>query len=127
MYWWRVTKYDPRYRDKSGRYLRDEWVGAAQIGKEFVDGALTKEEYIRVEDLYAAAVARFWTASGEPPLQIQALELSSSFGLPPVADELDDVGFGDWRPVNGERVPSARLEAVIQSLTFHGATALSLA
>lgn len=117
MYWWRVTKYDPRYRDESGRYLRDEWIGAAQIGEEFVDGIdgiLTEEEYIRVEGLYAAAVVRFWTASGEPPLQIQALELSSSFGLPSESDELDDVGFGDWRPVNGERVPSARLEAIVR-------------
>src|SRR5215831_19313867 len=102
MYWWRVTKYDPRYRDKSGRYLRDEWIGASQIGSEFVDGVLSEGEYLRVEGLYAAAVVQFWRASGEPPLQIQALEVSSPFGLPPQTDELSDVGFGDWRPVNGK-------------------------
>src|SRR5215471_12313219 len=114
MYWWRVTKYDPRYRDKSGLYLRDEWIGASQIGSEFVDGVLSQEEYLRVEGLYAAAVVQFWMASGEPPLQIQALECSSSFGLPPQTDELGDVGFGDWRPVNGECVPAARLEALVR-------------
>src|SRR5215510_7191053 len=102
MYWWRVTKYDPRYRDKSGAYLRDEWIGAAQIGEAFVDGVLTQEEYLRVEGLHAEAAVRLWKASGEPPLQIQALELSTPFGLAPTTDSLDDVGFGDWRPVNGE-------------------------
>src|SRR5262245_16714484 len=114
MHWWRVTKYDPRYRDRTGRYLRDEWIGAAQIGEEFVDGVLTQEEYVRVEGLYAAAVVRLWTASGEPALQIQALEPQSGFGLPPQTDDLHDVGFGDWRPVNGERVHGAGLEALVR-------------
>jgi len=114
MYWWLVTKYDPQYRDASRRYLRDEWIGPAQIGEAFVDGVLTQEEYVRVEGLYAAAVVRLWTASGEPALQIQGLELASGFGLPPQTDDLDDVGFGDWLPVNGERAPAARLEALVR-------------
>ena len=34
----RITKYDPQFRDEQGGYLRDEWIGAGQIGDAFVDG-----------------------------------------------------------------------------------------
>ena len=112
---WRISKYDPRFRDKSGRYLRDEWIGAAQIGKAFAGEILTRDEYLRVERLYVAAVLHLWKASGAPSLQIQALEQSpSGFGMPPQSDDLLDVGFGGWRPVNGEAVLPAFLEAMVR-------------
>ncbi len=112
---WRITKYDPRFRDKSGRYLRDEWTGAAQIGEAYAGKILTSDEYLRVESLYVAAVLHLWKAAGAPSLQIQALELSTSgFGLPPQSDDLLDVGFGDWRPVNGEVVPPAVFETLVR-------------
>jgi len=38
-----ITKYDPQYRI-NGIYTRNEWCGK-DIGKEFVDGVLTLEEY----------------------------------------------------------------------------------
>jgi hypothetical protein len=112
MFCWRVTKYDPRFRDEAGCYLRDEWIGAAQIGTEFADGVLTREEYLRVESLYVAALSRMWNTCGSPALQIQGLEVGAPFGLPPKDDSLDDVGFDDWRPVNGDYVPAARVDAM---------------
>src|SRR5438128_1182732 len=74
--YWRISKYDPQFRDQSGRYLRDEWIGAAQIGKAFGGETLTTDEYLRVERLYVAAVLHLWKASGAPSLQIQALQPS---------------------------------------------------
>lgn len=114
MFWWRVSKYDPAFRDASGRYLRDEWIGPAQIGEEFPDGVLTREEYLRVESLLTAAVLLLWRACGEPPLQIRALEGPGMFGLPPASDELDDVGFEGWRPANGEYVPGGLVGAMVR-------------
>jgi hypothetical protein len=97
---WRISKYDPRHRDQHGAYQRDEWTASSDIGKAFVDGVLTEREYLRVEGPYVSAVRRLWNEAGEPPLQIQGLE---TYGAP---GPLGDVGFGDWRPANGELVPS---------------------
>jgi hypothetical protein len=65
---WRVTKYDPRHRDSQGRYKRDEWIGPAQIGQTFPDGALTEAEYLRVENLYIAAALAF-LRTGSPSME----------------------------------------------------------
>jgi hypothetical protein len=95
--------------------MRDEWTGAGQIGEAFVDGVLTESEYRRVEGLYASALRLLWMESGQPTLQIQALETSVHFGLPAQLPTLDDVGFGGWRPENGEFIPGAQLlEAVVR-------------
>jgi hypothetical protein len=51
---YRVTKYDPRLRDPSGRYLLDEWTSAGDVGRPFGGVLLTYEEYRRVEDAYVA-------------------------------------------------------------------------
>ncbi len=113
---WQITKYDPQFRHERGGYLRDEWIGASQIGEAFpLDGVLTESEYRRVEGLYASAARLLWMESGQPPLQIQSLETSCFFELPAQLDTLDDVGFADWRPVNGEFIPGAHLlEAVVR-------------
>jgi hypothetical protein len=101
---WRITKYNPRFRhERGGYYLRDEWTSRSEIGKTFVDGVLTESEYRRVEGLYASAARLLWMASGQPPLQIQALEPNRP--PPTQSDPLGDVGFAGWRPVNGEFVP----------------------
>jgi hypothetical protein len=122
-----VTKYDPRFRNEAGHYLRDEWTEAWELGTNFADGVLTREEYLRVESLYVAAVSRFWKACGAPPLQIQGLEWPpQDYSLdevvqkkalevgPPQDNSLDEVGFDDWRPVNGDYVPAARVEAMVR-------------
>jgi hypothetical protein len=113
---WQITKYDPQFRSERGVYLRDEWTGAGEIGEAFpFGGVLTESEYRRVEGLYASAARLLWMESGQPPLQIQSLETSCFFGLPAQLDTLDDVGFADWRPVNGEFILGAHLlEAVVR-------------
>lgn len=109
MHWWRISKYDPRFRDGSGRYLRDEWIGAGQIGQVCGGTLLTEEEYLRVESLYVAAVLLCWKASGAPALEIRALETSAPFGLPAQQASLADVGFGAWRPRDGELVATSNV------------------
>jgi hypothetical protein len=113
MHGWRISKYDPRFRDEHGLYQKDEWIGAGQIGEVFPDGVLSEQEYLRVEDLYVSAVLRLWIAAGEPALQIRALETSAPFGLPAQSDSLADVGFRGWFPSEGASITQAALIAAI--------------
>ncbi len=31
---WRVTKYNPTFRDENGTYIKDEWTSFSDIGKK---------------------------------------------------------------------------------------------
>lgn len=60
MFHWRVTKYNPKYRNERGIYLKDEWIMYSQIGTECgEEGILTFEDYLKVEDAYVAAIIAF--------------------------------------------------------------------
>ena len=56
MYYWRVTKYNPIYRDAQGRYTREEWTSIEDIGKLYKGEELTVEEYEVIENAYVEAV-----------------------------------------------------------------------
>src|SRR5262249_56008880 len=43
----RVTKYDPRFRDSRGAYMREDWIAMSDIGKSFEGVTLTASEYER--------------------------------------------------------------------------------
>jgi hypothetical protein len=58
-YSYRVTKYNPLYRDPRGFYLREEWTSVSDIGKTFCGKKLTPTEYLKVEGLYLAAITAF--------------------------------------------------------------------
>jgi len=61
---YRVTKYDPAFRDKSGAYTKDEWTIFKQIGETFSGVQLTSEEYERVEEAYIQAAMSFLREGG---------------------------------------------------------------
>jgi hypothetical protein len=70
----RITKYDPTNRDRSGAYLADEWISKSQIGRSFGGVNLTPTEYQRTEDAYITAAMAFVQESGGDSLRIIALE-----------------------------------------------------
>jgi nucleoside-triphosphatase len=55
---YRVTKYDPAFRDRAGRYLREEWTSVGDIGRSFGGVVLTREEYRRVEVAHVVSRSR---------------------------------------------------------------------
>ena len=59
MFEYRVTKYDPVFRDREGRYLREEWTSVGDIGRSFGGVVLTSEESRRVEDAHVETVLAF--------------------------------------------------------------------
>ncbi len=58
-YQWRITKYNPAYRNAEGHYLRDEWTSASEIGKSFLGEILTLDDYLQVEKAYVDTVMKF--------------------------------------------------------------------
>jgi hypothetical protein len=70
----RVTKYDPAYRDRRGAYSRDEWTSIGDIGRAFAGVILTEPEYQRVEDAYAETAVAFLREAGVSTLAVAGLE-----------------------------------------------------
>lgn len=49
---YRITKYNPKNRDKNGVYSKEEWTSISDIGKCFGEYTLTASDYLKVEDQY---------------------------------------------------------------------------
>jgi len=79
MFCWRITKYNPTYRDKKGAYLRDEWTAYSDIGRTYNNKKITFDDYIKVEDAYIASIISFMELTKTEGLSIVGLE---SRGLP---------------------------------------------
>jgi hypothetical protein len=92
---YRVTKYDPAWRDDRGAYTREEWTSYGDIGQTFGGQRLTPDEYQRVEDAYVSAALGFLHEAGVKTLTVEGLEAQgnapsvaagSSLGLSDVAE-----------------------------------------
>ncbi len=71
---YRVTKYNPTFRDPSGAYTHDEWSSFHDIGRSFDGVKLTRSEYQLVEDAYVAAADAFLREGAVPQLVVRNLE-----------------------------------------------------
>ncbi|MFN7253258.1 MAG: hypothetical protein ACK4M9_21160 [Anaerobacillus sp.] len=73
-YQWRITKYNPDYRDENGYYtLKEEWTCPSEIGK-IIDGKeFTLEEYLDIEAKYIDTLIAFIIESGLNTLRILQL------------------------------------------------------
>jgi hypothetical protein len=74
MYGWRITKYNPAFRDERGAYLYDEWISVSEIGESFGGEVLTFEEYRKIENAYVLTTLRFLTEAGLSSLKVTSLE-----------------------------------------------------
>src|SRR5438876_10123615 len=77
MFGWRITKYDPAYRNAAGAYLKDEWTSVSDIGKSFDGKALTVEEYRSVENAYVSTALRFLSEANLNCLNVTSLETNN--------------------------------------------------
>jgi hypothetical protein len=73
---YRVTKYNPAFRDRSGAYTKVEWTMFGQIGQTFSGGVLTSDEYERIEDAYIQAALSFLRESGLLSMRVAGLKHS---------------------------------------------------
>lgn len=51
-----LSKFNPEFRTKDGKYLKNEWTSISDIGQIFDDGLLTSKEYLSVEANYILAI-----------------------------------------------------------------------
>lgn len=49
---YRITKYNPRFRNSDDVFLNHEWTSYSDIGKTFNGAVLSKGDYIKVEKQY---------------------------------------------------------------------------
>jgi hypothetical protein len=80
---YRVTKYDPAFRDTDGSYRKSEWTSYFDVGKTFDGVRLTKANYLKTEDSYLFAIESFLNESAINSLRLIGLENPSETTLPP--------------------------------------------
>ena len=73
-YEFRITKYNPRLRNKSGHYLIDEWTEYSDIGKSFNGIILTMNEYRNFENRYINSAIMMLTEAGIDEMIVENLE-----------------------------------------------------
>lgn len=56
---YRITKYNPTFRNSLGWYEKNDWTSISDIGKQFDGKELTFEDYIKIEDAYVQAIMLF--------------------------------------------------------------------
>lgn len=59
MFSYRITKFDPKYRNELGHFLNNDWTSISEIGKKFDGKELTFEDYKKIEDAYVHAIMLF--------------------------------------------------------------------
>ena len=74
MYYYRVSKYNPKLRDSFGNYLADDWTSYSDIGKMYLGKKLTFEEYKKVELSYIKFVLFSMKKTNIKHLKIEKLE-----------------------------------------------------
>nr|WP_295970778.1 hypothetical protein [uncultured Bacillus sp.] len=63
-YQWRITKYNPAFRDLDGNYTKiTEWTSASEIGKTFNGKPFTLNDYLCTENAYVSTVLKFLSES----------------------------------------------------------------
>jgi hypothetical protein len=71
---YRVTKYNPAFRNLAGGYTREEWTSVKDVGRLFGGIVLTQEEYGRIEYAYVQVALAFLREAGLSSLRVQGLE-----------------------------------------------------
>jgi len=79
---YRVTKYDPSFRDANGAFLRDDWTSYSDIGRIYSGTPLSESEYLVVESAYLLSVEEFLREAGIETLQLRGLENNTRRVLP---------------------------------------------
>ena len=74
MDWWRISKYDPAFRDENYAYQRDEWTSATDIGRTFEGEVLDAEKFLATETAHVEAVRAFMADAGVATLTVTSFE-----------------------------------------------------
>lgn len=76
MFSYRITKYNPAYRNEQGWYLKDNWTCYSEIGRRRNGEILTLDEYLEVENKYIQAIIQFMECNKITFFQVNDIEKS---------------------------------------------------
>ncbi len=108
-YGWRVTKYNPAFRDETDAYQKDEWISFSDIGLSFENKVLTIEHYKKVEDAYVFTALRFLSESGLKSLKVTSLETNKPMVK---KSDLVDIPYNPNSVKNGLNASNKVLESI---------------
>ena len=91
MYKYRITKYDPQYRDEQGIYGREDWTSYSDIGNTYNGKLFGKDEYINTEKLYCKTVMSILRICGVKEVIVEDLE--SHFSVDEIKQMLQRKGL----------------------------------
>lgn len=74
---YRISKYNPLFRDANGRYTKEDWTAISDIGKIFEGNIFTAEEYKSTEDKYVKTVQLIMEYTNVPFIVVSDLRRSS--------------------------------------------------
>lgn len=70
---YRITKYNPKYRNSDGAYLKEEWTSVYDIEKSYSDSKVSLQNYLDVEGLYINTAYCLYEICGAPKLYVKSL------------------------------------------------------
>lgn len=76
---WRVSKYNPIYRNTKDEYENDEWTSCYEIGKIYQGKMFTVNDYMDIENTYIIALISFMKSVNVPALFVKSLEKHGDF------------------------------------------------
>lgn len=71
---WRITKYDPIYRDGKGDFRKEEWQSYSDIGEYYEEKQFTITDYLSAESKYIHAVITLMECMNVSTLKITDVE-----------------------------------------------------
>jgi hypothetical protein len=71
---YRVTKYNPSFRNAKGAYQKDEWISFSDVDRTFAGVELTAKDYIHTEAMYISAIHSFMRLLDINSLNVSGLE-----------------------------------------------------
>jgi hypothetical protein len=74
---YRITKYNPTYRNNEGHYTIDEWTSISDIGKSYDGNVFSLSQYIDVEKKYIEAITLLMICNNVDSFVISGLEKCS--------------------------------------------------
>lgn len=69
-YQWRITKYNPLFRNEKGHYLLDELTCPSEIGKIINGDSFTLEKYLLIENACVETIIKFLNEKRQDSLRV---------------------------------------------------------
>lgn len=105
MYFYRITKYNPKFRDSQDIYLREEWTSFYDVNNYYGKEKFTIEEYLETEKSYIEAIFMIMSLNEVKCLEVK--ELESYFTEKEILKDdsyLEDEDIEVFRKVNNNKL-----------------------